>query len=82
MSVESTLQSDSKLARERAFWLIAALYGLSGLTSLSYEVLWARMLSLQFGVSVFAVVLTVAAFIMLALGPRLSSTNTQKKQPR
>ena len=47
--------------------LLAALYGLSGLTSVAYEVLWARMLSLQFGVSVFAVVLTVSAF-MAGLG--------------
>ncbi len=45
------------------YWLLAALYGLSGLTSVAYEVLWTRMLSLQFGVSVFAVVLTVAAFM-------------------
>ena len=42
-------------------------YTLSGLVSLSYEVLWARMLSLQFGVSIFGVVVTVAAF-MLGLG--------------
>jgi spermidine synthase len=49
------------------FWLLAALYALSGLTSVSYEVLWTRMLSLQFGVSVFAVVLTVTAF-MAGLG--------------
>ena len=51
----------------QAYWLLAALYGLSGLTSVAYEVLWARMLSLQFGVSVFAVVLTVSAF-MAGLG--------------
>ncbi|HHH36318.1 MAG TPA: spermine synthase [Gammaproteobacteria bacterium] len=43
------------------------LYGLSGLTSLAFEVLWARMLSLQFGVSTFGVVITVAAF-MAGLG--------------
>jgi len=49
------------------YWLLAGLYGLSGLTSVAYEVLWVRMLSLQFGVSVFAVVVTVAAF-MIGLG--------------
>lgn len=38
-------------------------YLFSGLTSLAYEVLWARMLSLQLGVSNFAVVITVAAFM-------------------
>ncbi|MDR0480533.1 MAG: fused MFS/spermidine synthase [Gallionellaceae bacterium] len=46
---------------------LALLYGCSGLTSVAYEVLWTRMLSLQFGVSVFAVVVTVAAF-MAGLG--------------
>ena len=51
----------------RTHKLLLALYGLTGLTSVAYEVLWARMLSLQFGVSVFAVVLTVAAF-MAGLG--------------
>ncbi len=51
------------------FWAIAlaALYTLSGMTSLAFEVLWARMLSLQFGVSIFGVVITVAAF-MAGLG--------------
>lgn len=49
------------------YLLLALLYGLSGTTSVAYEVLWVRMLSLQFGVSVFAVVVTVAAF-MLGLG--------------
>ena len=43
------------------------LYGFSGVASLAYEVLWSRMLSMQFGVSIFGVVLTVAAF-MIGLG--------------
>ncbi|MDR2195792.1 MAG: fused MFS/spermidine synthase [Gallionellaceae bacterium] len=43
------------------------LYALSGLIGVAYEVLWVRMLSLQFGVSVFAVLVTVAAF-MFGLG--------------
>ena len=50
-----------------SYWLLAVLYGLSGLTSVAYEVLWVRMLSLQFGISVFAVVVTVVAF-MAGLG--------------
>jgi spermidine synthase len=49
------------------WWWVAMLYCLSGLTSLAYEVLWARMLSMQFGVSIFGVVLTIAAF-MIGLG--------------
>jgi len=43
------------------------LYLLSGTSSLAYEVLWARMLSIQFGVSIFGVVVTISAF-MLGLG--------------
>ncbi|MBI3772351.1 MAG: fused MFS/spermidine synthase [Gammaproteobacteria bacterium] len=46
---------------------IVALYFVSGVAGLAYQVLWARMLSLQFGVSIFGVVITAAAF-MLGLG--------------
>lgn len=59
-------QPDSQLSN-KALWLVIALYCLSGFTSLGYEVLWSRMLSMQFGVSIFGVVLTVAAF-MIGLG--------------
>ncbi|MFV2057123.1 MAG: fused MFS/spermidine synthase [Thiohalomonadales bacterium] len=48
-------------------YVVVTLYFFSGITALSYEVLWARMLSLQFGVSIFGVIVTVAAF-MLGLG--------------
>ena len=47
-------------------WLLLC-YGLSGFTALAFEVLWARMLSVQFGISIFGVVVTVSAF-MLGLG--------------
>lgn len=67
MSGETSPLLDTRPGPARIFWLLMALYGLSGLTSVAYEVLWTRMLSLQFGVSVFAVVLTVAAF-MAGLG--------------
>ena len=43
--------------------VLVFLYLLSGLTSLAYEILWTRMLSLQFGVSIFGVVATVTAFM-------------------
>lgn len=43
------------------------LYGLSGLVGLAYEVLWVRLETLQFGLSVFGVVVTVSAF-MVGLG--------------
>jgi spermidine synthase len=44
-------------------WL-ALLGALSGLCAVAYEVLWARMLGLQFGVSIFASLVTVAAFML------------------
>jgi len=47
--------------------VLLLLYALSGVTALSYEVLWTRMLSLLFGVTITGVVITVAAF-MLGLG--------------
>lgn len=46
---------------------ILILYLFSGAAGLAYQVLWARMLSLQFGVSIFGVVITAAAF-MIGLG--------------
>lgn len=48
-------------------WSLAIVYAMSGMAALSYEVLWARMLSLQFGVSIFGIVVTVSAF-MAGLG--------------
>ncbi|MEO5573715.1 MAG: spermine synthase, partial [Gammaproteobacteria bacterium] len=47
--------------------ILVFLYTLSGLTSLAYEVLWARMLAVQFGVSIFGVVVSVTA-LMAGLG--------------
>ncbi len=46
---------------------LGALVFLSGATGLCYEVLWARMLGAQFGISIFGVAATVTAF-MLGLG--------------
>ena len=46
---------------------LALLYTASGVTGVAYEVLWARMLSLEFGASIFGVVFTVSAF-MIGLG--------------
>ncbi len=64
---EKSLLLGEQKRLNQAHRVLALLYGLSGLTSVAYEVLWTRMLSLQFGVSVFAVILTVATF-MLGLG--------------
>jgi len=54
--------------------ILLLLYGLSGVTALAYEVLWTRMLSLLFGISILGVVVTVAAFMLgLGLGSFLGS---------
>ncbi len=62
-SVAMSLTKES--ARFGAFVIL--LYFFSGVVGLAYQVLWARMLSLQFGVSIFGVVITAAAF-MFGLG--------------
>jgi spermidine synthase len=53
----------------RPWWarLLVIIYFFTGLTSIAYEVLWVRMLGIQFGVSIFGVIITVAAF-MAGLG--------------
>lgn len=44
-------------------WALALIYALSGFASLAYEVLWVRVLALEFGVSIFGVVVGVSAFM-------------------
>lgn len=46
---------------------LLVMYAISGATALAYQVLWVRVLAMQFGVSTFGVVVTAAAF-MLGLG--------------
>lgn len=58
--------SDAATVRTRALVLLGV-YFISGGVGLAYQVLWARLLSLQFGVSIFGVVITAAAF-MAGLG--------------
>ncbi len=49
--------------------ILATLYLASGATGLCYEVLWSRMLTAQFGVSILGVAVTVIAFLLgLGLG--------------
>lgn len=63
----------NKPANFLGHFLIAS-YWFSGGVSLAYEVLWTRMLSIQFGVSIFGVVVTVAAFMAgLGMGSLLGS---------
>lgn len=55
------------LVTRRLGHILISLYLISGAASLCYEILWTRMLSLQFGVSIFGVVATVTAY-MAGLG--------------
>ena len=58
----------SRVSFTPAWWHgLLIVYFLSGAASLAYEVLWSRMITVQFGISLFGVVLTVIAF-MLGLG--------------
>ncbi len=53
--------------RRSVAWALLSLYGATGITALAYEVLWTRMFSLMFGITIFGVVFTVTAF-MAGLG--------------
>jgi len=50
-------------------WWLVALFFLSGASGLIYQVLWVRMLSLTFGITVYAVTVVLASFMGgLAIG--------------
>ena len=60
-------------------WIICGIYFFTGVTALGYEVLWARMLSTLFGVSIFGVVITVSAFMAGLGGGSLVGGKLQQK---
>ena len=68
---------------ERQTWLLVVM-GLSGLASLSLEVLWTRMLVLLLGTSTYAFVTMLSAFLVgIALGSFLARTFIDRqRQPR
>ena len=50
-------------------WWLVLLFVLSGASGLIYQVLWVRLLSLSFGITVYAVTVVLASFMGgLALG--------------
>jgi len=68
VKLASLVKMSSNLLPNKSYTnILLAIYSVSGLTALAYEVLWARMLALQFGVSIFGVVITVSTF-MAGLG--------------
>ena len=67
-------QSAPQAYSRKALSLIAICFLLSGATGLIYEVLWARMLGLVFGVTTLAIGLVLAAFMGgLALGSAIAA---------
>lgn len=67
---EALADTPSDTASPRPAWwprVLTLVYFLAGVTSIAYEVLWIRMLGLQFGASILGVIITVAAF-MAGLG--------------
>src|SRR5918997_3900882 len=53
----------------RLVWWLAALFFLSGASGLIYQVLWVRMLSLSFGITVYVFTVVLSSFMGgLALG--------------
>jgi len=60
------VSANSSIYSRRTIFLLVA-YFFSGIVGLCYEVLWIKMLALNFGVSIFGVVVTVSAF-MAGLG--------------
>ena len=72
MTTVATASAVRAMPAERAsrlVWWLAALFFLSGASGLIYQVLWVRMLSLSFGITVYAVTVVLASFMGgLALG--------------
>ncbi len=67
----------------RARWTIGGLVLASGATSLCYEVLWSRLIAIQFGVSIFGIAVTVSAFLLgLGGGALLASPKAERMAPR
>ena len=75
MSANATLiLTSAKKYSPRTLRLVAGCFLLSGATGLIYEVLWARMLGLVFGVTTLAISAVLAAFMGgLALGSALAA---------
>ena len=70
----ASILTPAKNYSPRTLRLVAVCFLLSGATGLIYEVLWARMLGLVFGVTTLAISAVLAAFMgALALGSALAA---------
>jgi spermidine synthase len=69
VTVETT-----EVARERGAWAIYVAIGVSGMTALSAEVIWTRILSLLYGGTVYTFSLILAVFLLgLGIGSSVGS---------
>src|SRR6266581_3712411 len=73
-SASSQTEGPAQAYSRKTLSLIAICFVLSGATGLIYEVLWARMLGLVFGVTTLAIGLVLAAFMGgLAFGSAIAA---------
>lgn len=69
VAAASAVQTRATDRTSRLVWWLVLLFFLSGASGLIYQVLWVRMLSLSFGITVYAVTVVLASFMGgLALG--------------
>ena len=75
VQVESQVEkSRSKLFTKSTLYIVLLVFGLSGFASLSYEILWTRMLMPVFGLHVYSFATVLAVFLIgLALGSLIFS---------
>ena len=78
-----SLTTKSVSSGKRVFQLaILLIYFLSGVTALSYEILWAKMLTNLFGVSIFGIAITVSSFLLgLGIGSIIGHRYNFEKLP-
>ena len=74
MDLHQAASSDRALPPNRRLFILVAIFFLSGMSGLIYQGLWQRMLSLVFGVTVYATSTVLASFMTgLALGSLAAS---------
>ena len=74
----------SPASKEAALLIAAAaLFGLSGVAALVYQVTWQRILALHSGMGIYSVAMIVASFMAgLGIGSHLGGTVSTRKGPR
>jgi spermidine synthase len=72
---EPVVEEAAATVREKGAWAIYVVIAISGMTALSAEVIWTRILSLLYGGTVYTFSLILAAFLLgLGIGSSVGST--------